>query len=63
LNKEFEQPRRIERRRERARLRDLRHARRQRWLKRWLKRFLLTVWYALLVFATVSTVYHLTVGF
>jgi hypothetical protein len=58
LNKEFEQPRRIERRRERARLRDLRHARR----KRWLKRFLLTVWYALLVFATVSTVYHLMVG-
>lgn len=59
MNKEFEQPRRIERRRERARLRDLRHAR----CKRWLKRFLLTVWYALLVFATVSTVYHLTVGF
>ena len=59
MNKEFKQPRRIERRRERARLRGLRHARR----KRWLKRFLLTVWYALLVFATASTVYHLTVGF
>ncbi len=59
MNKEFEQPRRIERRRERVRLRGLRHARR----KRWLKRFLLTVWYVLLVFATVSTIYHLTVGF
>jgi cell division septal protein FtsQ len=59
LNKEFKQPRRIERRRERVRLRGLRHARR----KRWLKRLLLAVWYALLVFATVSTVYHLTVGF
>lgn len=58
MNKEFKQPRRIERRRERVRLRGLRHARR----KRWLKRFLLTVWYVLLVFATVSTVYHLTVG-
>ncbi len=59
MNKEFKQPRRPERRRERERLRGLRHARR----KRWLKGFLLTVWYVLLVFATVSTVYHLTVGF
>jgi cell division septal protein FtsQ len=63
LNKEFNQPkrfeRRLERRRERERLRGLRHARR----KRWLKRLLLTTWYVLLVFATVSTVYHLMVGF
>jgi hypothetical protein len=59
LNKEFEQPRRFERRRERRRRRSLRHARR----KRWLKRLLLTMWYVLLVFATVSTVYHLAVGF
>jgi len=59
LNKEFKQPGRLERRRERKRLRGLRHARR----KRWLRRSLLTVWYVLLVFATVSTVYHLTVGF
>jgi len=59
LNKEFKQPRRLERRRERKRLRGLRHARR----KRWLKGFLLAVWYVLLVFATISTVYHLTVGF
>jgi hypothetical protein len=63
LNKKFKQPRRIERRRERVRLRGLRHARRKRWLWRFLWRFLLTVWYVLLVFATVSTVYHLTVGF
>ena len=59
MNKEFKQPRRFERRLERKRLRGLRHARR----KRWLRRFLLTMWYVLLVFATVSTVYHLTVGF
>lgn len=63
MNKEFKQPRqferRLERRRERKRLRGLRHARR----KRWLKRFLLATWYLLLVFATVSTVYHLAVGF
>ncbi len=59
MNKEFKQPGRFERRRERKRLRSLRHARR----KRWLRRFLLTMWYVLLVFATVSTVYHLTVGF
>jgi hypothetical protein len=59
LNKEFEQPRRFERRRERRRRGSLRHARR----KRWLKRLLLTMWYVLLVFATVSTVYHLAVGF
>ncbi len=59
MNKEFKQPRRLERRRERERLRGLRHAR----CKLWLKRFLLTVWYVLLVFATVSTVYHLMVGF
>ena len=59
MNKEFKQPRRLERRREREHLRGLRYARR----KRWLKRFLLPVWYVLLVFATVSTVYHLTVGF
>jgi len=63
LNKEFKQPgrfeRRLERRRERERLRGLRHARR----KRWLRRFLLAMWYVLLIFATVSTVYHLTVGF
>jgi hypothetical protein len=63
LNKEFKQPRRferrLERRRERERLRGLRYARH----KRWLKRFLLTVWYVLLVFATVSTIYHLRVGF
>ncbi len=59
MNKEFKQPRRIERRRERQRLRGLRYARR----KRWLKCLLLTMWYVLLVFATVSTIYHLTVGF
>jgi hypothetical protein len=63
LNKEFKQPERFERRREqrreRKRLRGLRHARR----KRWLRRFLLTTWYVLLVFTTVSTVYHLMVGF
>ncbi len=59
MNKEFKQPGRFEWRRERKRLRGLRHARR----KRWLRRFLLTMWYVLLVFATVSTVYHLTVGF
>jgi hypothetical protein len=63
LNKEFKQPRRferrLERRRERKRLRGLRHTRR----KRWIRRFLLTMWYVLLVFATVSTVYHLMVGF
>ncbi|MDP8973339.1 MAG: hypothetical protein M3N45_09245 [Actinomycetota bacterium] len=59
MNKEFKQPRRIERRRERQRLRGLRYARR----KRWLKRLLLTMWYVLLVFATVSTIYHLMVGF
>jgi hypothetical protein len=63
LNKEFKQPRRferrLERRRERKRLRSLRNTRR----KRWIRRFLLTMWYVLLVFATVSTVYHLMVGF
>ena len=59
MNKEFKQPGRFERRLERKRLRGLRHAHR----KRWLRRFLLTMWYVLLVFATVSTVYHLTVGF
>jgi hypothetical protein len=59
LNKEFKQPRRIERRRERQRLRGLRYAR----SKRWLKRLLVTMWYVLLVFATVSTIYHLKVGF
>ena len=63
MNKEFKQPRRLERRlerrRERKRLRSLRHTRR----KRWIRRFLLTMWYVLLVFATVSTVYHLAVGF
>jgi hypothetical protein len=63
LNKEFKQPRRferrLERRLERKRLRGLRHTRR----KRWIRRFLLTMWYVLLVFATVSTVYHLMVGF
>jgi hypothetical protein len=63
LNKEFKQPRRLEwrleRRRERKRLRKLRHTRR----KRWIRHLLLLMWYVLLVFATVSTVYHLTVGF
>jgi hypothetical protein len=59
LNKEFKQPRRFERRLERKRLRGLRHTRR----KRWIRRFLLTMWYVLLVFATVSAVYHLAVGF
>jgi hypothetical protein len=63
LNKEFKQPRRferrLERRRERKRLRSLRYTRR----KRWIRRLLLTMWYVLLVFATVSTVYHLAVGF
>ncbi len=59
MNKGFKQPRRIERRREQQRLRGLRYARR----KRWLKRLLLTMWYVLLDFATVSTIYHLTVGF
>lgn len=61
--KEFEQPkrfeRRLERRRERERLRSLRHDRR----KRWLRRSLLVVWYVLLVVATASTIYHLMVGF
>jgi hypothetical protein len=59
LNKEFKQPRRFERRLERKRLRSLRYTRR----KRWIRRLLLTMWYVLLVFATVSAVYHLAVGF
>ena len=55
--KQFE--RRIDRRRERERLRRLRYDRR----KRWLRGFLYLAWYVLLAVATVSTIYHLTIGF
>jgi len=56
-HRQFE--RRVDRRRERERLRRLRYDRR----KRWLRGFLYVVWYVLLAVATVSTIYHLTIGF